>query len=120
MKVGQWVGVVLGTWLMASPAVLGYVDAGAGDVHRTIGPLLITFSLVALWPVTRAVRWANLPLAVALGTAPLLIDHSVEAALVSTSGALVLAAATPLGGDATARYGPGWRGLVQRKQGAEP
>lgn len=112
MKAAQWVGVAVGVWLMAAPAVIGYVDTAAGDIHRTIGPLAVTFAIIALWSVTCDLRWANAVLAAALVAAPLLAGHPATATVVGVASAAVLAAITPFGGPDPQTRGAGWRGVL--------
>ena len=43
---------------MASPAVLDYADpARAND--RIIGPLVASMAIIAIWDITRPLRWVN-------------------------------------------------------------
>ncbi|MBP7149518.1 MAG: vitamin K epoxide reductase family protein [Acidobacteria bacterium] len=65
----QFATAGLGLWLMAAPALFGY-DGFAADSDRAIGPILATFGITAIWEVTRATRWANLPAGVWLLAAP--------------------------------------------------
>jgi hypothetical protein len=69
---------VLGIWLMASPALLGAARAAA-DSSRVIGPLVITFSVVALADVARTTRWLNLPLGAWVAAAPWFLDGASNA-----------------------------------------
>lgn len=53
--------IVLGVWLMASPSVLGYV--GQARTNSTItGALAASFACIAIWGVTRPLRWLNVAL----------------------------------------------------------
>lgn len=115
MKPGQIVGLVGGVWLMVAPAVVGYVDTAAEDLHRTIGPVVATFAAVALWAATRDLRWANLPLVAVMAIAPVFGGHPTGATVVAITTAVVIAAATPFGGPDPQRRGRGWRGVIQSK-----
>lgn len=53
---------VLGIWLMAAPEVLGSRGAAAMS-DQLVGPLVVTFAVIAFGEVTRPVRYLNLPLA---------------------------------------------------------
>lgn len=112
MKVGAAVGVVVGLGLMAAPAVLGYVDDPAADVHRIVGPLVASLALIAAWEATAGVRWANLLLAAVAVAAPVVVHHGPGAAVVGILGGVALAAATPFGGRRTHRFAGGWRALA--------
>ncbi|MBW3536828.1 MAG: hypothetical protein KY395_03540 [Actinobacteria bacterium] len=113
MKPGQIVGLVGGLWLMVAPAVFGYVDTPAEDLHRTVGPIVATFAAIALWAATRDVRWVNLPLMATVAVAPLFGGHPIAATLVAVATAAVVAAATPFGGPDTQRRGRGWWGVIR-------
>jgi hypothetical protein len=117
VKIGQWVGVVIGVWLMAAPAALDYARTGASDVHRTVGPLVTTCAVVALWTATRDVRWANVALGAVLFVAPAFGRHPTDATVVGFSAAIVLGATAPLGGRDTERRGGGWRAIVREEGG---
>jgi hypothetical protein len=54
----QIINVLLGVWLMVAPALLNYNGALRTN-DRIVGPLVATCAIIALWPVTRAVRWMN-------------------------------------------------------------
>lgn len=112
MKFGQWVATLAGLWLMAAPALFEYADAPAADVHRTVGPLFVTFGVVALWPATRDVRWLNVPAAIAVALAPLFGGHPSPTAAVGMLTAAVVIALTPFGGSDPAKRGAGWRAIT--------
>ena len=112
MKPGQMAAVIGGLWLMAAPAVLGYVDTTAEDLHRTAGPIIATFGGIALWAVTRDLRWVNLLLVAIVAAGPLFGGHSAAATVVALVTAIVIAAATPFGGPDPQRRGRGWRGIL--------
>jgi hypothetical protein len=112
MKPAQVVGTLVGLALMAAPAVLGYADALAADVHRTVGPLVASFAVMAFWPVLRDLRWVNPPLVAALVVAPLVGGHPAAATVVAAIATLAVVATSPFGGPDPHQRGTGWRGLV--------
>jgi len=116
VKLAQCSAVVVGVALMAMPAVAGYVDTPAGDLHRTVGPLAVTFAIIATWPATRDVRWGNMVLAAVLAVAPVFSAHSATATGVGVVAAALIAAATPYGGPDPDRRGDGWRGVVRNAE----
>ena len=113
MKPGQLVAVAVGGLLMVVPGLWGYRGSPAGDVHHTVGPLLIAFGVIAFWTATRDLRWLNLPLAAALLAAPLLTRHSGAAAALAIGAACTVIASTPFGGPDQERRGEGWRGVME-------
>lgn len=113
MKIGQGAGIACGVLLMFAPAVFGYVDTTAEDVHRIVGPLVLTWSTIAVWNATRDLRWLNVPGALALVTAPLAGDHPTTATIVALITGVVLAGSAPFGGADNEQRDVGWRGLLQ-------
>ena len=59
----QIINVILGVWLMAAPDVIGYTGPARTN-DRIIGPLAVSCAVIALWEVTRPMRWGNLALGV--------------------------------------------------------
>ena len=103
----QIVLTVVGLWLMFAPSVLGY-QGTAADSDRFAGPLLAAFAFLAIFRITRGVRWVNLPIGAWLVVAPLLLRFPTDATVNSlVCGVLVLALAA-VGGVDQSRYGGGW------------
>jgi hypothetical protein len=100
--------MVLGLWLMVAPGVVGYGPAAADNGH-IVGPIIVTFSTIALWEATRVLRTWNYPLAIWLLLAPWVLGYGETVAIVSDMvvGALVLFAASKRG-SVSKRYGGGW------------
>lgn len=98
----------VGIWLMAAPAVLGYSGPAAIN-DRIVGPLAATFAIVAIWEVTRSLRWSNLALGPWLLAAPWLLGGYPAAAMISSlvAGAL-LALFSLVRGRIRQEYGGGW------------
>ena len=103
------VNTLLGVWLMAAPAVLGYGGLPA-DIDRVIGPLIATFGCIAVFEATRPCRWATLALGVVLVICPL-IDYPTDAAANSVAVGLTVAGLSLVRGRITGRYGGGWSAL---------
>jgi hypothetical protein len=71
---------ILGIWLMIAPSALGYEKNIADNAH-IVGPLIATFSMIAIWECTRNVRLFNFPVAVWMLAAPLFITYGNDTAL---------------------------------------
>ncbi|MGH9857242.1 MAG: SPW repeat domain-containing protein, partial [Acidobacteriota bacterium] len=70
----QVINALLGVWLMAAPAVLGY--DGAGRISNLIaGPVAATFAIIAIWEVVRPLGKLNVALGSWLVVAPLVLNH---------------------------------------------
>jgi len=112
VRIAQGVGAIGGLWLMGAPALLGYTDRWASDLHRVIGPLIAAVAIIALWEVTIAVRWPNVVLAAVLVVAPIFGGHPAAAAITGVVTGLAIAVATPFGGCVHHPIGGGWRALT--------
>lgn len=108
----QGIACAVGLWLMASPEALGY--GGAARINDlVVGPIAASVACVALWQVTRAVRWTNLPLGAWLVVSPLMLAHSPSAAANSVLSGVALAGLACVRGRLTHRTGGGWSTLVR-------
>jgi hypothetical protein len=106
--------VAAGVWLMFAPAVLAYGDPAAAN-DRIFGPLGASLAFVAIWEVTRPLRWATLPVGVWLLAAPFVLGYDHTGALISSIAAgVVMAGTAPLGGEITDQHGGGWSALIRR------
>src|SRR5215207_3520539 len=85
------VNTLVGLWLMAAPAVLDYAGAARTN-DRIVGPLAASFAVIAIWEVTRPLRWANVALGVWLLVAPWLLGADRAPLLNETAAGLVLIA----------------------------
>jgi hypothetical protein len=81
--------MILGIWLMFAPGVLDFSKKISDNAHIT-GPLIATFSMVAIWECTRNVRLFNLPIAVWLFAAPLVLQYDNDTALMNDYAVAVL------------------------------
>ena len=83
------------------------------NTHHVIGALALTVAVIATAEVARAVRFANLPLALWLAASPFLADESTTAAtIISLAAAALLAALSlPRGGRSSEHYA-GWDRFV--------
>jgi hypothetical protein len=99
-----------GIWLMASPAVLDYADpARAND--RIIGPIVASMAIIAIWEISRPLRWVNVVLGAWLLIAPWLLGYPPDARWNSlAAGALVLVFSL-VKGNRTHQVGGGWSAL---------
>ena len=102
----------LGVWLMFAPAVLGSRGALADSDHLA-GALVVTFAVIALAEVGRALRFVNLLLGAWIVAAPWLLGGASTAARWSDAivGALVILATLPRG-PVRQRYG-GWQRYIR-------
>ena len=106
----QVVSMLLGLWLMAAPAVLGYSGLSA-DTHRILGPLAAAFGLMAVWGHMRPVRWMNVFFGGLLVVLPFILGFTTIATANSVVIGLLLAGLAFVRGTVTEQYGGGWSSL---------
>ena len=112
------ISALLGIWLMVAPALLGYRGVASISDH-IVGPLVAATAIIAIWEVTRQLRWLGIPLGLWLLLAPGLLRFPSRALANSAVVGAALVILSFLGGRVKERYGGGWRGLVKGKQKAE-
>lgn len=106
------VNALIGVWLLAAPDALGYAGAQATN-DRIVGPLVTSVALIAIWDVTRALRWFNVLLGVWLLLAPWFFRDGAMASANSLLCGALLAAVALLPGPGGARVGGGWREVLR-------
>lgn len=110
--VAQIAAMATGLWLTAAPWILGYGGAAAVS-DRVVGPLAVTFAMIALSESTRSVRWANLPLGIWLCMAPWMLGFPAPAAASSLGCGLLISALSVFRGRLTHSLGGRWKALVE-------
>jgi hypothetical protein len=112
----QLINAMLGIWLMAAPTILGYVGPARTN-HQIVGPLAVSCAVIALWEVTRPVRWGNLALGLWLLVAPWMFTDTWGALFNSSLvGLLLMAFALVRGQAEPQRFGGGWSALWRATQ----
>ena len=103
---------LLGIWLMAAPAVLGYGGA-AMDNDRIAGPIAATFACVAIWQVTRSGRWVCTLAGLWLVAAPWVLPDYTRAATLNSMlcGAAIVVLSLVRGKYDESKFGGGWKYL---------
>ncbi|MGH2403063.1 MAG: vitamin K epoxide reductase family protein, partial [bacterium] len=102
---------LLGAWLMASPDLFN-TTGGAADSDHLLGALVVVTAVLAMTEVARAVRFLNIPLALAIIAAPWLLGGASLAAGLNdlVAGALIIGLSLPRGRISN-RYG-GWNPYI--------
>ncbi len=113
----MWAAILnftLGLWLMASPAVMGY--AGVARINdRIVGPVIAGIAFVAIWEVTRGLRWLNFLMGAWLVIAPMiLLSYPLNAIINSYFVGLAVTTLSFAGGKVTGKMGGGWSALMER------
>ena len=107
----QFINMMLGIWLMAAPTIFGYVGPARTNA-RIVGPLAVSCAVIALWEVTRPLRWGNPALGLWLLVAPWIFTDTWGALFNSSLvGLLLMAFALVRGQAEPQRFGGGWSAL---------
>ena len=105
------VDTLVGLWLMAAPAVLGYAGAARAN-DRIVGPLVASIAVIAIWEVTRPLRWTNVALGAWLLAAPWLFGAGPAPLLNDMTAGLLLIAMALKRGPSRTRVGGGWSAVL--------
>lgn len=105
----------VGLALMAAPGLLGF-DKTTSDHYYIVAPLIITFSITALWEVNRSARFLNLLVGVWFVISPFLFEFSSSAAKwIAVVAGMIVALLSLIRGTIKGNYGGGWRSLFQNE-----
>lgn len=112
--IARFISFLIGIWLMVAPALLGY--GGSAVVNdRICGPLIISISIIAMWEVTRALRWVNAIIGFWLMLAPLVLHYVTwRSAFNNLLCAFILLVCAVVPGKRTHNFGGGWTGLFNQ------
>lgn len=111
--IARILNIILGLYIMVSPALFPYNQALSNNNHIA-GPLIITFAVIALWDINRQVRLANvvtgswLIISAFIFSAPATLYLIMQGA----AGLLIIVLAL-IKGKVVHQYGGGWRSLWQ-------
>ena len=108
----QLINALLGVWLTAAPAVLGYIGPARTN-DRILGPLAAGAALIAIWETTRPVRWINALLGLWLPLAPWMLGYRGIAFGNSTMVGVLLLVCASVRGERRQRDGGGWASLLE-------
>ena len=109
----RFVNVLLGIWLTAAPDILQYGDPARTHDH-ILGPLVMTFAMIAVSESTRSVRWINVLLGNWLVIAPVVFDYSIAQALHSQALGIAVALIAMVKGSLMERFDGGWTTLWRK------
>lgn len=112
-RLAQSVLVLVGAWLMVAPAVLGHAGTAIGRSDRIAGPAVLATAFLAIFPITRLVRWFNLLPGLWLLPAPFVFDAPSDATVSNLLCGVVILALAPVERAPQDQYGGGWDTLVK-------
>lgn len=111
----QIINTILGLWVMVSPSVLG-ANSELSNSNYMVGPLIMTFSITALWDINEKARLANVVLGVWLIASIFLLGDDRGAGIIfsylATGGSIISLSLVKRTKSDT--YGGGWRSLWQK------
>ncbi len=104
-------GVIIGLWLMASPAAIGFAEYPRADVRIT-GPFVVVLSVLAIWPGTRWFAHLNAFAGGWMMIGPILLQapHLLLFPTIMLGAVVVALAVFP--GNAAPQIGGGWIGIL--------
>lgn len=106
------VNISIGLWLIAVPGIFAYAKMPADNDH-IVGPIVVTFSVVACWEATRGMRKWNFAPGLWLLLAPWVLSYDATIPIISdmVCGLLILIFAS-VRGKVEAKFGGGWSEIV--------
>jgi hypothetical protein len=105
--------ILVGLWLMVSPAFLD-MSKPVADNNQVTGPLIITFAVISLWEINRNVIKANVVLGVWLFAAFFIFSFSNTEVIISNTVCGMLTILLSLvKRKSVDQYGGGWSSLFQ-------
>ncbi|NKE70763.1 SDR family oxidoreductase [Nitrospiraceae bacterium HYJII51-Mn-bac16s-1-B09] len=102
--------MLLGVWLTAAPALLGYTGAARTN-DSIVGPIVASVALMAMWEVLRPLRWINFAFGLWLIAAPSIFDYEGSPLFNSLIVGALLSSFALVRGRRTKRFGGGWSSL---------
>ena len=107
---GQLLVAVCGLWLMTAPDLLGYGEPARMNDY-IVGPVVVSFAVIAIAETTRALRWGNVALGMWLVVAPLFLRYDRTVAIQSVLLGIVIAGLSVVRAPVHERLGGGWAAL---------
>ena len=115
----QIINALLGVWLMASPAVFDY--HGTSRINDlVVGPIAVTFAIIAICEVTRVVGRANVVLGAWLVIAPWVLGYGSAIPVINEFVVgITMVALAMTRAKTRASLGGGWRSLLMSGKAAD-
>lgn len=110
----QVINIILGLAVMVVPGLLGF-DKAESNNNYIVGPLVITFALVATTDAARNLRWCNIPAGFWLMAGPLILGFSNTARLTDMVLGILIVLFSLIKGSLAYSFGGGWRSLLQKE-----
>lgn len=108
------INAALGIWLMASSTILEF-DVAAKNNSVICGALAASFAIIAIWEVTRGLRWLNLLIGAWLLIAHWILGFGSEAVINSVVVGILMVIFSTFRGSIRQQMGGGWATLFGSK-----
>jgi hypothetical protein len=105
--------ILIGLGVMVAPALFNFNEIAANNNH-IVGPLVLTFAIVALWEINRNVRFFNIVTGAWLILSPFIIGFTSVARTVDIVCGIAIIFLSLIKATVKTRYGGGWRSLFQK------
>lgn len=106
----QGLASLVGVWIILAPAALGLSETVR--MHdRIVGPFVAAFACIAMWEVTRPLRWINVALGAWLLIAPWILGFETPATINTTITGVGLIGLSFIKGRIKHRFAGGWASL---------
>jgi hypothetical protein len=109
-----FINILLGLWLMFSPALFQF-EMAASNNNNIVGPLVLTFAIIAMWELNQGLRFLNIVAGLWLIVSPFILEFQSQATIWITilSGALIVAFSF-VKRRMKRQYGGGWSSLFEK------
>ena len=108
------INILLGLWLMISPALLQFEKAAFNN-NYIVGPLVLTCAVMALWEVNRSARYLNMAAGGWLVASPFILNfQSTNAIWTTVLSGVLIAVLSFIKESIKGKYGGGWRSLFEK------
>lgn len=108
------INILVGLWVMASPAVLG-LTGSAADNNYIAGPLIVTFSVIALWDINRSVRYCNVLIGLWLAVSAFILPLGAATLWNNIIAGILVGALSFVPAASKKRFGGGWKSLLEEE-----
>ena len=108
----QIFNMFLGLLVMVAPGIWDF-PKDAGNNNYIVGPLIITFAMVAITDVGRNLRWVNIVCGIWLMLSPYVLGYGGEPFFINTVTSIGIIILSLIKGTVKNSFGGGWRSLLQ-------
>src|SRR5688500_17533164 len=103
----RFINVLIGMWLTAAPDLLRYGGQARTNDH-IVGPLIMTFAMIALSESMRPARWMTMASGIWLIAVPVVFGYSAHQAIHSLSLGITVVLLAAIKGVIKEQFGGGW------------